>query len=124
MKGGEIMFDIDTSKEMKLLKRIKKLQTETVNNVAFLKDLEIDSDNFYLRKLLQKGYISYTQSDDWGSNIDAFVLTDEGKQLRYYRRQHIKNILLKSVVLPIVVAFLTTLLTNYFLPFIISLLNK
>lgn len=118
------MFEMDTPKEVKLLKKIKKIQSKSEKNVAYLKDLEIDSNDYFLKKLLQKNYIYYIQSDDWGNNIDAFTVTDEGQHISYYRNLRTKEVLLKSVVIPVTVAFLTTLATNYLVPFLISLIDK
>lgn len=118
------MFDIDTPKEMKLLRKINKLQAKAKDNSASISALGIDPDDFFLQQLIRKGYVSYTKYDNWGANKDGFVLTDEGKQVSYYRSQRTKDLIKKSIVLPIVVAFLTTLATNYLLPAIISLITK
>ena len=118
------MFAIDTPKEMKLLRKINKLQKTSKEQTALIKDLGIESDDFFLQKLMEKGYILSTKSNDWGAERDGFILTDKGKYLTYYRFQLTKEQIRKSVILPIVVAFLTTLITNYLLPAIISLLTK
>lgn len=105
-----------------LLKKLAKRKTINHNDPIITKDpyLIQDLQNKGLVKTVSKtrvrNHITYTI--DYG-----YALSPEGEHYFQKRHEEIKNFLFRSVLVPIVISVLTTLLTSHLIPFIWRILQ-
>lgn len=109
---------------MRLTKNMKKILDEIIekndnpiavtffvsdlNNEYMLSDLDVED---ILSALERQGAIEYLDI-----KCETFRLTEEGRRYKEIKRLELKEFLLKSVVVPIGVAFITSLLISLLLP--------
>lgn len=103
-------------KERILLKNLIAESKQNSDNLIPAKSNLVDEDNYYFRSLCHKRFIQvahYTHKDDaWIDGApDSYCITDEGLHYFEQRREQLKQQLLSSVYLPIVVSFITTCIT-------------
>lgn len=74
-----------------------------------------------IRHLKKEGYLESITSSSSGSNVGV-CLTHKGTYWKTFRRMEGMEYVKKSILVPIAVAFFTTLLTTHLLPKLLSLL--
>lgn len=102
------------------LKEIINFYEQNDANVHF----ELFNASFQIKdvRLLQdKGLIQHLPEYEYIDGSMDILLTKEGRFYFENKRNKILSIFAKSVLTPIVVAFITTILTSYFLPWISTL---
>lgn len=105
------MFDINTSKEIQLLKKMIKLSKKYPDKKIPVADLPVSVDDFFLDILFKKNYITYTEEigiKGISKGPDKFFVTESGYQVPYYLREHNKKFIRESILVPIVVSIATT----------------
>lgn len=105
-------------KERKLLKNLIRLAQSYDNNAVPITKLPISANNYYLNQLISKGLVKINNS----TGIDPIThrpvnkgpvevtVTDQGQHFFENLWEDIKAFLLKSVLVPIVVSIITTIL--------------
>lgn len=105
-------------KERKLLKDLINLSKKYDHNIIPINSLPVDANNYYLKQLISKNLIKVTNStginptthQPINSGPVDMIVTDQGQHYFENLWEDIKAFLLKSVLVPIIVSIITTIL--------------
>ncbi len=105
--------------ERKLLRKFKKYKTLSPD------DPLIKKDDYYLKLLLKNDFVKishrkYKKFDDGTTELISFKysITETGLHYSQFVKEKIKNFLLRSILTPIIVSVITTLMTSKVIPII------
>lgn len=116
-------------KERKALRQLIKIAKKHNGYIPFELVPQYPKNNYYIKKLRNEHLIvlgsMQGETNSMGIIIyDSYYITDEGLHFFEHRWENFKNILFRSIFIPIIVAFLTALVTQHFAPWIWHSISK
>lgn len=101
-------------KERKLLKKLNKISKKYSYKMVPISQVENGFSNFYL-KLLFKNKLAikeFSQQDNEGNPVyDSVRITEKGRHYREFKIEEFKIFLYRSILTPVIVSIITSLVT-------------